>query len=181
MMHAWGAVDLRIYLANKKSWLLNISPELWLLSLPDTTWYPWFHTVLYTEPSIYLGRSIQNSWCILGGPIRKLFRNRGLLQGIPSWLCPREIPRSSPVSPWKTHPSLRDSKTCGRTTAQKFSDFAQNLEICMCKLFFFYFYLVFTVFSSLFTHIKWFLVIFFHFFLRKIWKIQFWPRKKIYF
>ena len=48
----------------------------------------------------------------------------------------------------------RDSKTCGRATAQKFSDFAQNLEICMRKLNFFYFNLVFTVFSSFFTHIK---------------------------
>ena len=43
---------------------------------------------------------------------------------------------------------------------------------------FFFWNLVFTVFSSFFTHIKWFLVIFFHFFLRKIWKIKFRPRKK---
>ena len=27
------------------SWLLNISPELWFLSSPYKTWYPWFHTV----------------------------------------------------------------------------------------------------------------------------------------
>ena len=46
-MHAWGAVDLRIYLAKKKSWILNISPDLWFLSSPDKTWYPWFHTVSY--------------------------------------------------------------------------------------------------------------------------------------
>ena len=50
--------------------------------------------------------------------------------------------------------TARDSKTCGRATAQNFSDFAQNLEICMRKLFFFFFNLVFTVFSSFFTHIK---------------------------
>ena len=48
----------------------------------------------------------------------------------------------------------------------------------MRKLNLFYFNLVFTVFSSFFTHIRWFLVIFFHFFLHKIWKIKFWPRKK---
>ena len=28
IMHAWGVVELRVYLAKKKSWLLNISPEL---------------------------------------------------------------------------------------------------------------------------------------------------------
>ena len=28
IMHAWGVVDLRVYLAQKKSWLINISPEL---------------------------------------------------------------------------------------------------------------------------------------------------------
>ena len=32
---------------HKKSWLLNISPELWFLSSPEKTWYPWFHTVSY--------------------------------------------------------------------------------------------------------------------------------------
>ena len=39
----------------------------------------------------------------------------------------------------------------------------------------------FTVFSSLFTHIIWFLVWFWQFFLRKISKLMFWPRKKVYF
>ena len=28
---------------------INISPELWLLSSPDTTWYPWFHTFSYVN------------------------------------------------------------------------------------------------------------------------------------
>ena len=36
----------------------------------------------------------------------------------------------------------------------------------------------YSFFSSCVTHIKWFLVIFLHFFLRKILKLKFWPRKK---
>ena len=55
---------------------------------------------------------------------------------------------------------------------------AKSWDLHAKTKFFFYFNLVFTVFSSFFTHIRWFLVIFFHFFLRKIWKIRFWPRKK---
>ena len=35
-----------------------------------------------------------------------------------------------------------------------------------------------TVFSSCFTNIRWFLGIFLHFFLCKISKLKFWPRKK---
>ena len=34
-------------------------------------------------------------------------------------------------------PPFRDSKMCGRAVVQNFSDFAQNLEICMRKLNFF--------------------------------------------
>ena len=35
------------FIWQKKSWLLNISPELWFLSSSDKTWYPWFHIVSY--------------------------------------------------------------------------------------------------------------------------------------
>ena len=42
----------------------------------------------------------------------------------------------------------RDSKTCGRAAAQKFSDFAQNLEIRMHKLNFF----ILTSFLLFFLH-----------------------------
>ena len=38
----------------------------------------------------------------------------------------------------------------------------------------------FTVFSSYFTHTRWFIVIFLHFFLQKISNLSFWPWKKIH-
>ena len=65
----------------------------------------------------------------------------------------------------------------GCATAQNLSDFAQNPEICIQKIKKYAFYLFYS-FSLIFTHIKWFFVIFFHFFLRKILKLNFWRRKK---
>ena len=47
----------------------------------------------------------------------------------------------------------RDSKTCGCATAQNFSDFAQNLEICMRKLIFFFILTWFLQFFLHFSHI----------------------------
>ena len=35
------------YQPTEISWLLNISPEVWVVSSPGTTWYPWIHIVLY--------------------------------------------------------------------------------------------------------------------------------------
>ena len=75
----------------------------------------------------------------------------------------------------------RVSKMCGRAvvrprtfflTLRKILRFpCATKNLCTFKVFF----------LSFFTHIKWFLVIFFHFFLRKISKLKIWPRKKIYF
>ena len=36
-------------LGTKISWLPNISPELWVLSSPCTTWNPWIHIVSYAD------------------------------------------------------------------------------------------------------------------------------------
>ena len=39
-----GSSGIQDSFGTKISWLLNISPELWLFSSPCTVWYPWFHT-----------------------------------------------------------------------------------------------------------------------------------------
>ena len=75
----------------------------------------------------------------------------------------------------------RVSKSHGHTVVQP-----RKKRLTLCKILrfacaswkFMHFNLICIFSSSCFTHNKWFLVIFLHFFLRKIWKLKFWPRKK---
>ena len=46
---AWLVSDgFQDLFGTKVSWLLSISPELWVLPSPGTTWYHWCHNVSYT-------------------------------------------------------------------------------------------------------------------------------------
>ena len=48
--YAWlGSSVFQDLFGTKISWLINISPELWVLSSPCTTWYPWIHIVSYAQ------------------------------------------------------------------------------------------------------------------------------------
>ena len=59
-MYGLGAEDFMICLA--PSWLLNISPELWIFSSPGTTWYPWIHIVSYHQLAIWSTEYIKNTF-----------------------------------------------------------------------------------------------------------------------
>ena len=67
---------------------------------------------------------------------------------------------------------IRVSKSHDCATAQFFSDFLQNLEICMHKLKSYACLPLLKFLSACFTHIKWFLVIFFTLFLAQSFKFK---------